>query len=182
MPPWIGPGPDDRHLDHQVVEAARLQPRQHAHLRARFDLEHADGVAAADHVVGGAIFGGDVLHAPRPAAMRGGEARAPCGSRSACRAPARRPSAGPASRGRPCPTGSRCDRASRRSRSAPAHAAARPRSRSRRRAATGGAGNRAARRPAARPAPPLAAAGGGAAWQRCPARARHRAARCACDR
>ena len=27
-------GPDDRHLDHQVVECPRLQPRQHRHLRA----------------------------------------------------------------------------------------------------------------------------------------------------
>ena len=46
----------DRHLDHQVVERARLQARQHRHLRARFDLEHADGVGAADHVVGGRVF------------------------------------------------------------------------------------------------------------------------------
>jgi hypothetical protein len=44
MSPWIGPGADDRDLDHQVVEAARLQPRQHGHLRARLDLEHADRV------------------------------------------------------------------------------------------------------------------------------------------
>ena len=36
------PGPHDRHLDHQVVEALRTQARQHAHLRARLDLEHAD--------------------------------------------------------------------------------------------------------------------------------------------
>ena len=46
MPPWIGPGPHDRDLDHQVVELARLQARQHRHLRARFDLEHADRVGA----------------------------------------------------------------------------------------------------------------------------------------
>ena len=56
------PGPDDRHLDHEIVEAARLQPRQHAHLRPAFDLEHADGVGLADHVVGGFVLGRDVLH------------------------------------------------------------------------------------------------------------------------
>jgi hypothetical protein len=32
------PGPHDGHLHHQVV-AAGLQPRQHAHLGAGFDLE-----------------------------------------------------------------------------------------------------------------------------------------------
>ena len=45
------PGTDDRDLDHEVVELLRLQPRQHRHLRARLDLEHADRVGAADHVV-----------------------------------------------------------------------------------------------------------------------------------
>ena len=43
--------PDDRDLDHEVVEAARLQPRQHVHLRPAFDLEHAERIAAAQHVV-----------------------------------------------------------------------------------------------------------------------------------
>ncbi len=37
-------GAHDRDLDDQVVKAARLKARQHAHLRARLDLEHADGV------------------------------------------------------------------------------------------------------------------------------------------
>ena len=36
------PGAHDRHLDHQIVEAARFQTRQHGHLRAAFDLKHAD--------------------------------------------------------------------------------------------------------------------------------------------
>ena len=45
------PGPDDRHLDDEVVEFARLQPRQHAHLGAALDLEDAERVGAADHVV-----------------------------------------------------------------------------------------------------------------------------------
>jgi hypothetical protein len=50
------PRAHDRDLDHQIVVAARLQPRQHRHLRARFDLEHADGVGTADHVVNLRIF------------------------------------------------------------------------------------------------------------------------------
>ena len=45
MSPWIGPGPDDRDLDDEVVEGLRLHPRQHRHLRAALDLEDADGVA-----------------------------------------------------------------------------------------------------------------------------------------
>ncbi|MCY1223277.1 hypothetical protein D9M72_353980 [compost metagenome] len=45
------PWPDDRHLDDEVVEDARLQPWQHAHLRPALDLEDADRIGAADHVV-----------------------------------------------------------------------------------------------------------------------------------
>ena len=42
--------PHDRHLDHQVVEGARLQARQHVHLRPALDLEDAYRVGPADHV------------------------------------------------------------------------------------------------------------------------------------
>ena len=45
------PGPDQRDLDGEVVEVARLQPRQRRHLRPRLDLEHADRVGGAEHVV-----------------------------------------------------------------------------------------------------------------------------------
>ena len=45
------PGPDNRDLDHQIVEAARAQPREHVHLRAAFDLKHAERVPLAQHVV-----------------------------------------------------------------------------------------------------------------------------------
>ncbi len=38
------PRPHDRHLDHEVVEAGRPQPRQHAHLGAALDLEDADRI------------------------------------------------------------------------------------------------------------------------------------------
>ena len=44
-------GAHDRHLDHQIVVVRGLQARQHAHLRARLDLEHADGVGLLDHRV-----------------------------------------------------------------------------------------------------------------------------------
>ncbi len=62
-----GAGPHDGDLDHQVVEAAGPQARQHAHLRATFDLEHTHGVGLADHAVGGVIAVGDVLQVERPA-------------------------------------------------------------------------------------------------------------------
>ena len=58
-------GPHDRDLDHEIVEAARLQPRQHVHLRARFDLEHAERVAVAHHVVDLRVLGRDVLQPQR---------------------------------------------------------------------------------------------------------------------
>jgi hypothetical protein len=34
--------PHDRDLDDEVVEFARFEPRQHRHLGAAFDLEHAE--------------------------------------------------------------------------------------------------------------------------------------------
>eukprot|EP01133_Synstelium_polycarpum_P022392 gene22391-biopygen18867 len=65
-----GTGTHQRHFDDEVVELARAQPGQHAHLRARLDLEHADGVGLAHHVVGGGVFAGNVLHAELFAAPR----------------------------------------------------------------------------------------------------------------
>ena len=50
-PALDGAGADQRDLDHEVVEPPGLQARQQAHLRARLDLEHADRVGAAQHVV-----------------------------------------------------------------------------------------------------------------------------------
>ena len=52
-----GAGPDNGHLNDQIVEAAGPQPRQHRHLGAGFDLEDAHGVGRPDHVVGGGIIG-----------------------------------------------------------------------------------------------------------------------------
>ena len=42
---------DDRHLHHQVVECLGARARQCLHLRPRLDLEHADGVRIAAHLV-----------------------------------------------------------------------------------------------------------------------------------
>ena len=50
-PALDGPGPDQRDLDHQVVEHPRLQPGQGGHLRARLHLEHPDGIGALQHLV-----------------------------------------------------------------------------------------------------------------------------------
>ncbi len=57
-----GARPHDGHLHHQVVLGARLHARQHAHLGAAFDLEHADGIGLADHVERGRIFTRNVVH------------------------------------------------------------------------------------------------------------------------
>ena len=50
-------GPDDRDLDHQVVEALGLHARKRRHLRAALDLEDADRVGALDHRVGLGVVG-----------------------------------------------------------------------------------------------------------------------------
>ena len=48
--PWIGPGPDDRDLDDEVVEALRARLGQRLHLRPALDLEHAHGVGRLEHL------------------------------------------------------------------------------------------------------------------------------------
>ena len=55
--PDDGARPDDGDLDHQIVEALGLHARQRRHLGAALDLEGADGVGAADHLVGGGVVG-----------------------------------------------------------------------------------------------------------------------------
>ena len=49
-------GPDDRHLDDEVVEGPRLDARQHRHLRPALDLEGAERVGLADHRVGARVL------------------------------------------------------------------------------------------------------------------------------
>ena len=44
-------GADDGNLDHQVIEITRLHVRQEGHLRPALDLEHADRIRDAEHVV-----------------------------------------------------------------------------------------------------------------------------------
>ena len=70
-------GPDDRHLDDEIVEGARLEPRQHRHLRAAFDLEGAERVGLADHRVG--------ARDPRPGWSRDRD-RCPCARASRSKA------------------------------------------------------------------------------------------------
>ena len=54
-------GADNGDLDHQIIEFLRFHPRQHVDLRAAFDLEGADAVAAPQHGIGFGVFGGDSL-------------------------------------------------------------------------------------------------------------------------
>ena len=46
-----GPGPDDRHLDHQIIEGARAHARQEVHLRAAFHLKDAHTISLTEHVI-----------------------------------------------------------------------------------------------------------------------------------
>src|SRR3546814_2983249 len=48
--------PHNGDLDDEVVELARLQARQHGHLRAALDLEHANGIGATQHIVDGGVL------------------------------------------------------------------------------------------------------------------------------
>ena len=70
------PRPHDGDFDHQVVEGGGLQARQHRHLRAAFDLEHAHGVGAADHLVGRLVFVLDVVDGEGPLAALGDKVNA----------------------------------------------------------------------------------------------------------
>jgi hypothetical protein len=45
--------PHNRDFDDEIVETFRPQPRQHRHLRAALDLEHADRVGARQHLIDG---------------------------------------------------------------------------------------------------------------------------------
>jgi hypothetical protein len=56
-PTLDGAGPDERHLDHQVVELPGLQPGQCGHLRARLHLEHPDRVGPLQHLEHGRVGG-----------------------------------------------------------------------------------------------------------------------------
>src|SRR4029079_9447807 len=49
------PWPHDRDLDDEVIEDAGAKPRQHVHLRPALDLEYANRVSLAQHVIHGGI-------------------------------------------------------------------------------------------------------------------------------
>ena len=46
-----GAWPYDRHLDHEIVILPRPEAWQHRHLRSALDLEDADRIGAAQHLV-----------------------------------------------------------------------------------------------------------------------------------
>ncbi len=52
-------GPYNGDLHDEIVKASRLQARQHRHLRPALDLEDADGIGRADHVIDNGILRGD---------------------------------------------------------------------------------------------------------------------------
>ena len=54
-PALDGSRANQRHLDNEVVEIARLQTREGRHLRPRFHLEHPDGVRPLQHLVHGGL-------------------------------------------------------------------------------------------------------------------------------
>ena len=58
-------GADERDLDDEVVEAARLEPGQRADLGPALDLEDADRVGPAQHVVDARLLLGDGGQRPR---------------------------------------------------------------------------------------------------------------------
>ncbi len=55
-------GPDQCDLDHEVIERARPQPGQRAHLGPALDLEHPDRVSPTQHVIDRRVLfeGGEV--------------------------------------------------------------------------------------------------------------------------
>ncbi len=51
--------PHDRDFDDEIVEFLRFETRQHRHLRAAFDLKHAERIRALQHAINGGIFFGN---------------------------------------------------------------------------------------------------------------------------
>ena len=66
-----GPRPDDGDLLRQLFQGARLRARQELYLGAALDLEDADGVAGADHVVDGGVGEVDAAEVDAVAAALG---------------------------------------------------------------------------------------------------------------
>ncbi|MNI40546.1 hypothetical protein D3C73_947710 [compost metagenome] len=49
-------GPDDRHLDDEVIEGARLHAGQHRHLRPALNLEDPESIGLPDHRIGARVL------------------------------------------------------------------------------------------------------------------------------
>ena len=58
------PRPDERDLDHEIVEPPRLEARQKPHLRARLHLEDPDRIRPAQHVVDRGLLLRDRIERP----------------------------------------------------------------------------------------------------------------------
>ena len=65
-----GPGPDQRHLHHQVVELLRPQPGQGRHLGPRLDLEHPHRVRRLEHPVDAGVLLRDRVQRPAVPVVR----------------------------------------------------------------------------------------------------------------
>ena len=61
------PRANDRNLHDQIVETRGFEARQHRLLRARFDLEDADGIGALQHFIRRPVIGGDAAERERRA-------------------------------------------------------------------------------------------------------------------
>ncbi len=74
-------GADDRDLDHQIVEDARFETREHVHLRAALHLEHAERVPLAEHVIDRRVISRDI---GQVSDAQHGEAFADAGEHAQC--------------------------------------------------------------------------------------------------
>jgi hypothetical protein len=68
--------PDDRDLNDEIIKGARLDPRQHGHLRAALDLEDAERVGLADHRIGLGVLGRNGAEIARDALVPGEQVEA----------------------------------------------------------------------------------------------------------
>ena len=74
-------GPHYSYFHHQIVKAARPQSRQHAHLRAAFNLKNTHRVGFANHVVSLRVTRRDLVHLQVPAAPLVNQLQAAANSR-----------------------------------------------------------------------------------------------------
>jgi hypothetical protein len=97
-------GPHDRDLDRQVVEVLRPRAQQRLHLRARLDLERADGVRVLDLPVHVGVVAAECARGRSSRRARARPARRSPRPPRASRARAGRSSGSPRRSTSPCPT------------------------------------------------------------------------------